>query len=201
MQEHTDGFIYSQTLRQSHAFSWTAILSLSRLQVISLITFDTAPSVCMCAHLQYVPRGRSRESEVQRPPARMLNQYYYMLTHVHVLTHAHTLNKEMSVQWLEGIVSLSLWYSPSSPSPFLSSLSPASLFSPPVCPDSHLDWYSTAIPTSTVLLLFTLLLTKQLWKMIDWKPVHFVWSVRNPFCLLFHVWTTWQELLLLTKSG
>lgn len=28
----------------------------------------------LCVDLQYVPRGLSRESEVQRPPARMLNQ-------------------------------------------------------------------------------------------------------------------------------
>lgn len=50
-------------------------VSLSRLRVESLITSDTASCVFMCVDLQYVPRGLSGgESEVQRPPARMLNQ-------------------------------------------------------------------------------------------------------------------------------
>lgn len=48
-----------------------------------------------------------------------------ILIHAHTHTHArlhrdtHTSNKEMSVQWLEGIVSLSLWCYLSSPSPSL----------------------------------------------------------------------------------
>lgn len=42
-----------------------------------------------------------------------------MLTHTYTYTDTQASNKEMSEQWLEGIVSLSLWCSPSSPSPSL----------------------------------------------------------------------------------
>lgn len=70
IREHT--CLYSPSpptyFKRSHS------ASPSRLQVMPLITSDAASRVFMCLDLQYVPGGLSRESEVQRPPARMINQ-------------------------------------------------------------------------------------------------------------------------------
>ncbi len=75
MQERTDVFIFTKPSDSHTYFIRGHSVSLSRLQVISLITSDTASCVFMRVYLQYAPGGLSRESEVQRPPARMLNQY------------------------------------------------------------------------------------------------------------------------------
>lgn len=75
-QTCTNMCLYSQNPFDSHTYFIRGhSVSLSRLQVVSLITSDTASCEFMCVYLRYVPRGLSRESEVQRPPARMLNQY------------------------------------------------------------------------------------------------------------------------------
>lgn len=87
MPEHAAVFIFTKPANSHTYFKRGHSVSLSRLQVMPLITSDTASCVFMCMDLQYVPGGLSRESEVQRPPCQNDKS---ILIHAHTHARLHT---------------------------------------------------------------------------------------------------------------